>query len=283
MNKNAVVVLTRGYNDIDKYGELINRNNYIGDNAKKKDFDFVIFHEGNITPDHQTHIQSKSNLPIKFVCISEHAFLPEKADIPFTADKFFFERTNIHFPLSYRHMCTFWFVDFWHYVKDYDKILRIDEDCFIGFSIDYMFESLDNKVAFFGRWDEEPPFAVLGLHNFTCQFLQNNNLTVELENMKHLKYDNKIGINEHTEVENLPRVLGGPYTNVISLNLGLIRQNQLVMQYISEIDKSQNIYSQRWGDLVLWGEVLKIFYNENDYSTSKLIQYYHGSHFSQVN
>ena len=32
MNKNAVVVLTRGYNDIHKYGELINRNNYIESN-----------------------------------------------------------------------------------------------------------------------------------------------------------------------------------------------------------------------------------------------------------
>ena len=46
-NKNAIVVLTRGYNELIKYNDLINRNNSIT-NVDNTTTDFIIFHEGNI-------------------------------------------------------------------------------------------------------------------------------------------------------------------------------------------------------------------------------------------
>ena len=49
MTKNAVVVLTRGYNDSRKYQSLIKRNISIALHLKDtQNTDILIFHEGNI-------------------------------------------------------------------------------------------------------------------------------------------------------------------------------------------------------------------------------------------
>jgi hypothetical protein len=62
LHKNAIVVLTKGYNGNEEYQELIDRNNSIYnifysliDN--KENYDIIIFHEGNITEEQQIYIQ----------------------------------------------------------------------------------------------------------------------------------------------------------------------------------------------------------------------------------
>jgi hypothetical protein len=112
--KSCVAVLTRGYRDIHRYDSLIKRNQHIANNLKGE-VDILIFHEGNIHVGQQIYIQKKTPNLLRFIDISEYAFKAEKENVVI--------KEAPQFNVSYRHMCSFWFVDFWNYVKDYDKLL----------------------------------------------------------------------------------------------------------------------------------------------------------------
>ena len=253
--KNAVILLTRGYTDTRKYEMLINRNKSIEKNLIDKSIDILIFNENNITIEQQNHIKKMTpTLNIIFINILEKAFLTEKKNIKV-------DKSVDQFSIGYRHMCSFWFVNFWNFVENYDRVLRIDEDCIIDFNIDKIFYLLNDKVAIYGHWERDCDFVTNGLNNFTLNFLKNNNITI----------DNK------------SKNISGPYTNIISFNLQILRQNEIIFKYINEIDKSDNIYVWRWGDLPLWGEVLSYFYNKEDHLLTKYIKYYHKSHNRKVN
>jgi hypothetical protein len=251
--KKAVVILTRGYNDINKYTNLIDRNISIENNLNDKiNTPIIIFHEGNINSNHQDFISKKTpllNILFVDVKIQNKAFKNEKSKL------IFYPPTN-GFKLGYRHMCSFWFVNFFDYVNDYDYILRIDEDCIINFNIDNIFLKLTQKTIVCGKWTGDSPDVTKGLNLFTLQFINNN------------KYNFK----KH------PREPSGPYTNVIGFNMIKLRQNQIVQQYIQQVKFSNCIYIYRWGDLPLWGEVIHYFLDKDEYSETNEIKYYHGSH-----
>lgn len=251
----AIAVLTRGYNNIHQYNMLIQRNLYISKYLNNiKQTDILIFHEGNINEVHQNYIKSKTpNLNIIFICILEFAFDKSKRNIKF------YEPTKM-FTLNYRHMCSFWFVDFWKYVEKYEKIIRIDEDCNIFFNLDIVFYLLNYKAAIFGNWVMDEDKVTYGLNNFMMMFLKNNNLVQRMKQRKP----------------------SGPYTNVIGFNMNILRQNKLLNDYVNEIKASNNIYIYRWGDLSLWGEALSYFFPPNFYLKLNKIKYYHGSHNQHV-
>ena len=249
--KKAVVILTRGYTDLKKYDDLIKRNKSISNNLINKSMDIIVFHEGNIQPNHQQYItQFTPELNLIFINVKERnqAFLDK--DVVFDKD-------TISFNMGYRHMCSFWFVDFWNYLDEYDHILRIDEDCIIYFDIDSIFEKMENKIAVYGKWVNDADFVTKNLSNFTLDFLKKNSLRHES--------------------------CSGPYTNIIGFNLKLLRKNERLKEYINIIKEKNYIYIYRWGDLPLWGQVLHYFYNKNDYLNTTEIKYFHGSHSQLVN
>jgi len=255
IKKIAVGVLTRGYTNIQKYSSLIKRNISIANHLGFLNIDILIFHEGNILPIHQEYIMKFTpKLQLKFICIKEHAFKDDKKNISF------YEPTN-SFGLNYRHMCSFWFIDFWKFVEDYDYILRIDEDCIIDFDIPEFFMLLQNKIAIYGLWSRDHEYVTHGLNLFTKNFLKEN------MNLKN-------SIIDHSP--------SGPYTNVFGLNLRLLRENINVQKYIEKVKKTDYIYIYRWGDLPLWGEVLFYFCNPKMYMKYDRIKYFHGSHNAYV-
>ena len=256
MNK-AIVVLTRGYDNIEDYNSLINRNIFIEEHLDDKSTDILIFHEGNITVDQQSYIKSFSpELRIIFIDIKidNKAFLESKKNCEFKVGLNWFN-------LGYRHMCHFWFVDFWHFCNDYDYILRIDEDCEIYFDVADIFNLLQDKIAVYGGYDVDSEGVTVGLNDFTIDFLKKN-----VENIDHI----------HSKPS-------GPFTNLMGFNLKMLRENHNVIKYIEEIDKSDNIYIYRWGDGPLWGEILKYLYTDDMQVLTKDIKYLHGSHNNMIN
>ena len=241
----AVVILTRGYKELSKYNDLIKRNVSISKNLINKNIDIIIFHEGNITENQQIYISK---------------FTPELniifKNVEFLNKNVIFDKDTLHFNIGYRHMCSFWFVDFWNYVENYEYILRIDEDCIINFNIDSIFQKMGNKVAVYGNWCGDSESVTKNLNKFTLDFLQK---------------------------PAFPRKPSGPYTNVIGFNLTLLRENELLKKYIDKVKESDNIYLYRWGDLPLWGEVLSYFYHPSQHSKTTQIKYYHGSHNTSIN
>jgi hypothetical protein len=251
-NKNAIVILTRGYDNIDRYANLIHRNKTISSNMneyEKKDIDILIFHEGNISINHQKHIASMTKeLHLQFISVENKAFLKKNANIKFDHDTL-----NPLWSLGYRHMCHFWFVDFWNFVSGYSKIIRIDEDISVQFLIGPIFKNLENKSVVSGKWENDIPEVVKYMINTSNRFFEKNGI--------------------HYDPKRTPR---GPYSNVMGMNIEKLSKNKLFKEYINYIDMTDHIYRFRWGDLPLWGESLLHFF-PNDYMVDPNIKYFHGS------
>ena len=226
----CIAVLTRGYEYLSKYSLLIKRNISIQEKLNNKTIDILIFHEGNIDNTQQTYIKEQTPLlKIIFINILSHAFKDEKKQIQFSSE-------TKDFNLGYRHMCDFWFVSFWHFVKNYDYLLRIDEDCAMITNIDFIFYKLHQCTFITGKYEQDELFVTQGLNNFTLNFIK-----------KHPNYAFK---NKTTKISS------GPYTNLFGISLNKLRNNEILQKYIQEIDNSNMIYERRWGDLPLWGEAI---------------------------
>jgi hypothetical protein len=250
--RKCISVLTRGYDDISMYSKLILRNRAIQDNLVDKTIDILIFHEGNITSEHQRHIAKQTpELNILFVDVNNGmAFKLEKSRIAFHPD-------TSRFGIGYRHMCSFWFVDFWYFVEDYDRMLRIDEDCFIDFNIDSVLENLDYKNFICGKWINDHDFVTIDLNKTTLLYLGLDTSNIETPS--------------------------GPYTNVFAINLQTVRDNQLLRKYIKVVHDSGNIYRYRWGDLPLWGDAIYYIFGMKTLLIDTSIRYVHESHDMNVN
>lgn len=259
----AIVVLTRGYDNIQNYDKLIARNYNIHRCLGDLSLDIVIFHEGNIPENHQKYIKSKTpGLNIKFVDVKKRG----KAFI----DKSYIKRDPIvkhDVAMGYFHMCSFWFVNFWHYVEEYDYILRIDEDCIINFKILKMFKTLENKVACYGAWVRDDPACVKGMVNFNIKYFKKHNLPMKSS-------INRNYIDRFSSAWWTSKV-SGPYTNLLGLNLRKLRQNENLKKYIETVKFSDYIYIYRWGDLPLWGTVLQFLYSSDDHIKLKSMRYIH--------
>ena len=130
--KNAIVVLTKGYNKLENYNQLCSRNKHIVDNLLKytnygESIDLIIFHEGNITDEHQEYIK-------KFTPEHSLIFYDIKKTEPKNA---FDDNKNIinnelcppthlsnAFKIGYKHMCHFWSIDFLSYLKEYKYVFQ---------------------------------------------------------------------------------------------------------------------------------------------------------------
>lgn len=244
--KKAIITLCRGYDDNYQYSNLIIRNKFIEENINDK-CEIIIFHEGNITLENQKHIRSKTSLCLNFISIPKFV---EISDIEFDNNK-----ESIGFDWAYRHMCHFWFIGFLKYLDAYDLVLRIDDDCLIRSTVDDIFKILENKVCVYGEWSSDYESVTKGLNDFTL-----NNI----------------------DTDKGSKTPSGPYTNVVGFNLNKIRENIKVKQYMDKVDKSNNIFIYRWGDLPLWGEVLHYLFDKQD-SLYLPIKYYHGSHNNFIN
>jgi len=255
--KSCIAVLTRGYDDISKYYMLIKRNNHIAKNLVDKSTDVLIFHEGNIKEDHQRYIQNETPvLKIQFIDISPIAFRREKQSI---------EIKQAHgFGLGYRHMCSFWFVNFWDAVKEYDKLLRIDEDCYIDFNIDKFLSDLDKWFFIVGGDCKDGDYVTRGLNNFSLEFINQHKNTFIFK-------------------QNDTKFPSGPFTHTMGIALDKIRNNDIFQKYKLAIDESNMIYERRWGDLPLWGEVIYYIFGSDTLNIDKNIKYFHESHNVKVN
>jgi hypothetical protein len=252
--KSCIAVLTRGYPALSNYHLLIARNQRIAAHLQAKtQVDIVIFHEGNICDEHQKYISSITpDLRIRFQDISAVAFLPAKAQVVIT-----------HAPA----VGMFWFVNFWAAVQDYDRLVRIDEDCFFNSRIDAIFAQLDKWSLVTGRTCKDRAFVTQGLNGFSLAFME--------------KYQQAFSFKQHHGVAK--PVPSGPYTNVMGIALDRLRSHIILQLYIKEVDDSNMIYARRWGDLPLWGEVLHYILGNEALLVDSSIKYYHDSHKCRVN
>lgn len=265
-NKNAIVVLTRGYKNNQDYISLIDRNNAIYEVYYKKlsnpeNMDIIIFHEGNITNQQQSYIQSETpNLPLQFIAIKfyNNTTINEKCPQIGWANAF---------NMGYKNMCYFWSIDFLKYLKDYEYIIRIDEDCIIRkLDSNILNEYSDNNIIFACASDHiggniDEPDVIIGMIDLFKEFIEKNEITP---------------YSSYNEIR-------CPYTNVMIVNVPFFNNNEIVMSILKEIELSNCIFSNRWGDLPIWGCILSLLVDDKYYLKDTDITYNHGSHGQDIN
>ena len=224
--KAAIVCLTRGLSS-----ELLRRNALIYEHLNGKfniKYPLIIFREGNIGIAEQDIIlQASQNQEILFVDIKEN------------------------FAGGYTGMCRFYMYDIWEYCKDYDYILRIDDDCYLT-SIEsdpftYIGENVCLKVA---TWAEnhEPT------NNTLPQYIQD----ITSKNIDSF-YTHQF-----------------PYTNVFLSSVKFWRASE-VHTVLRNIAYNPMQQTHRWGDLPVLGSLLNI-YAQDRVGVLPSVKYIHGSH-----
>lgn len=161
-------------------------------------FDVVIFCEHLIDMDMQEKLQNSSKLPLKFVFVDEQLRGSEKEYL--TKKKEPSAQRQMHkmcpenggsnyFGFGYKSMCQFWFTDFQKYVKEYDWLLRIDDDCHLmklnkslSPSLSYLFPLPENipfapAMWYMGEGCKSYKTTVTGLLKFAQQFASAHNLS----------------------------------------------------------------------------------------------------------
>lgn len=243
----AVVVLTRGYELVEGYSDLIRRTRSI-DAKVAGQFDHVIFHEGNIPQIHQDYIRSKCQSPHPMMFRNvQHVF---ESINPRTDGLLCTETSKSKtFPRGYRAMCKFWTGIFMQELSRYKFCLRVDEDCDVIWSksIDKMTTGSIRCVRM--QTAQDHPGVIQGMHAFFS------------------------GLDK-----NFPETWHSPYTNVVVFNLQWARSS--VIKSISDkILATRCIDTNRWGDLPLWGAIMTLQKIENE---ELPMRYYHGSHYYKV-
>lgn len=230
---NAIVGLVRGYADVKDYKGLISRNigiwNTINNDCK---YPLVIFHEGNISQAQQKYITESS-----------------------MGQTLIFKDISAVWKGGYEGMCRFMIYDLWQQCKEYDYVMRVDEDCVIQKALYDPFSQIQNAFADYMTsvwWAESHSETNATLPDFIAGLTGAN--PAEFYNNKY------------------------PYTNVSVAKVSFM----LELKELKLIAESSSQRTNRWGDLPVIGALLNI-YAKDKVGTLAGLNYYHASHNVSVN
>jgi hypothetical protein len=231
----AIICLTRGYDDLGGYDALIIRNKSIFDRINRfraRPYPLLIFHEGNIPDKHQQHVLTfERNSIVLFVDVSSL----------FRASAFVDHATFAEtWSLGYRLMCRFHTLHVWQCCRDFEYILRLDEDCVL--------ESVEQDPV---DWTREND------HDFvTAQFVgEAHELTNQSLPAFVTRYRAAMG---ETEGASQPYDQLFPYTNFYVTRMSFWRRRD-VQRFLCAATREPDALRKRWGDLPLLGLALKMY------------------------
>lgn len=155
--------------------------------------------------------------------------------------------------MGYKNMCSFFATKIWKYLKDYDYVIRLDDDSFLHTSIIDIVDDLDkNKFDFFyirrKLDDHRPTEKTFPL--FLSKYFPNHSFIKDIA-MKNF-YNN---------------------FQIVKVDFFL---NPKVQLFLSDIEKTNNIFKLRWGDSNIWSSTAHAFGAE--VCQIKNIDYEHKSH-----
>jgi hypothetical protein len=254
MNKIAIATLIKG--DIGVSDNWQNRLIVLRNKSINKHFfekcDFIIFHEGNVSEEYKKTIIRDSNIKfsIKFIEVSN--FKPSMDEIEKMKHSLI-DKNVVE--TGYSSMCKFWSYGFINYLKEYDYVIRIDDDCVVLNDIAPIVKELETKYLVFPFLSGED--YRYRMKEFTKQYFHSDELPDER--------------------------IRGPYTNFCGFNLNKIRSNVHIMDFFNTIEINNFVYRYTWQDVQLWGLVMRHILKPEDWEENKNIKYIHLSHLNYVN
>ena len=220
----AIVGLVRGYlGNLENYNDLIQRNISIDETFNKKsNYPLILFHEDNFIKSDRDYVQENSPSKIEFINVSNLFKLKDESLLNSIQD---LDRFNI----GYRLMCRFNSLFIWDFVKDFDYILRVDEDIVIKNIDNSFFETMKSSNIVFKTGS-----FVSETHTYTNKTLPG-------------AISKKTGLNEQKFYNHK-----FPYTNVYASKVDFWLQDEL-NKNLKSIVKSNDQIINRWGDLPILG------------------------------
>jgi hypothetical protein len=248
--KAAIVGLVRGRSAIQGYSKLIRRNRLLHRNFNRRfGYPVIIFHEGNILPEHQ-RVMSRLTPNLSFVDLSGKAFVTP-SHLP----------AEYRIEIGYKHMCRFYAMQIYDFVREFDYILRLDDDSFLESPIQYdLFGYMAQQEFVYGyvhKEDEYHQETVATLPRFTQGYIQKHGIDIKcsLSDIDVLYY----------------------YSNFTITQVAFWHQEK-VQDYLRAVDESMGIYQFRWGDALLQTLALKMFCDPNQLHYFQDFRYSHDSH-----
>ena len=240
--KCAVIGLVKGYSNINRYNELIARNNKLYNNfIKTFKYDVIIVHEGNINTKHQQYIQSKSFPKLIFLNISN---LWNKLE-----------------GSGYRKMCRFWSKEIYDYVKEYEYIMRLDDDGIIDELINYDI------------------FQYMKTHNYSYGYIRRKKDPHEDTKKTFVPFCLNYFKKDLKPVEN--------FYNNFFITKTSFWENKDIQTFLNEVINQNGIVEYRWGDSNIQAVCIKNWLQSDEILCIENIKYIHGSHnynnFNDVN
>jgi len=209
--KTAVVCLTPGYTNIEDYSNLLRRTEQISVNHNPYlyDVEFIVYHSGPVLDEHKLIISQHTWLSLIFIDVSSE------------------------FKSSDSGM--FWVYGLWDHVKQYDRVIRIDEYCFIDSSKCFLNDIIDslNDMAFvFPAWGDIRSEDD-NLRDFTKSFIDTRDEAYVPSPITHT-----------------------PIINICGFNVSLMRQHKHFFDYIDMVKRTNGMYLHGWSDSSVWGELV---------------------------
>jgi hypothetical protein len=249
----AIVCLTRGYKDPSGYRKLIQRNSSIYrvlNKNRPQQYPVVIWHEGNIYPEHQKLILSKEwNADVRFMDISPAFAWPHgwtRADL------------EEGWSEGYRLMCRFHSYYVWYYAAEFEYVMRLDEDCILN---SVAFDPIEALSSCGG--DFAARLFVGETHRLT-------NLTLA---SVARKYAHEVGGRSRRD----PYDQRFPYTNLYVTRTAFWRRAE-VQRYLFDMISRPEFIRYRWGDLPVLGVALNLFARPGSVYRIPGLVYRHESH-----
>ena len=247
--------LVKGFDTIDEYHMLRLRNKLLHENFNKKfNYDMILFHEGNITKEHQK-IMMDETPNLQFININ-HYFRTS------LENKKAHEKGNINDrDIGFKHMCRFNSIYVYKTLSNYKYIMRADDDILIRSNIDIdLFDFMNKNGIIFG-------YGRLKIDDH----LATNN-TFPLFVSEYIK-KNLIKSNcDETEIN-----CKNFYNNFYITSTDFWFRDD-VQKFLYSVEKSQNIYCYRWGDSPIQAMALKIFSHHTEWFQFTNFAYTHASH-----
>jgi hypothetical protein len=122
-----------------------------------------------------------------------------------------------------------------------------------------LFEYMENNnLKFMSPFfqDQDNKDVIVGLEKTWKQFNSDNNLNIDI-NFNNVKC---------------------PYTNMMVVDINYFLNHEITMKFLKYIDSVHGIYSNRWGDLPIWGLILSSYIEKEKYNNNRQIKYLHDVH-----
>lgn len=239
----AVFCLVKGKTTLFGYRALIQRNWSLRRNLDvglNSSICFIVFHEGNVSHLQQSFIRFASRMPITFTDIGA-IFRP-------------FPNQSISGKSSaagYSLMCRFMYLQVWDYLRDFDIVARVDDDCIVRNLPLELPEGLVFQGGIFKEDSHEPT---------------NESLPEVLGAVRASHWD--------------PRVVN---TCVYVTKMSFWAEPG-VMGFLREIGGHDLALEKRWGDHRVLGIALKMFgqWTRDESVVNPEIDYLHFSHNQRI-